>query len=267
MRAAGLPPQLSPGSRPLHDTSEALPRGAGVKDLALSPLGLRLQLWHRFRPWSGNFHMSQVQPKIKTQTHQRDPPAPEQPKPRTGRGPCQAGLRHQRSSFPGDAGGRPLRSQPGGSLQNQTYSRRVLGARAPWYLPRELPTQDHRRRCPARLRAASFPGVKTGNQPRRPSADEWHTDGTQTTTGRHSAPERKALSGRKKAWRSLGRTRRRGQRRPRQGSTSRTRRPAGQGAAQGGRGFSGCQSGEGGREGPRAEHGGLRAVRTPQVTP
>lgn len=189
MRAAGLPPQLSPGSRPLHDTSEALPRGAGVKDLALSPLGLRLQLWHRFRPWSGNFHMSQVQPKIKTQTHQRDPPAPEQPKPRTGRGPRQAGLRHQRSSFPGDAGGRPLRRQPGGSLQNQTYSRRVLGAHAPWYLPRELPTQDHRRRCPARLRAASFPGVKTGNQPRHPPTDEWHTDGTQTTTGRHSAPK------------------------------------------------------------------------------
>ena len=34
-----------------------------VKDLALQQLWCRLQMELRFNPWSGNFHMSQVQPK------------------------------------------------------------------------------------------------------------------------------------------------------------------------------------------------------------
>ena len=36
-----------------------------VKELALSLLGFRSLLWHRFNPWPRNFHMPQVQPKNK----------------------------------------------------------------------------------------------------------------------------------------------------------------------------------------------------------
>ena len=36
----------------------------GVKDLALLQLWCRLQLWHRFDPWLGNFYMPRVWPNI-----------------------------------------------------------------------------------------------------------------------------------------------------------------------------------------------------------
>ena len=34
-----------------------------VKDPVLPQLWCRLQLWHRFNPWPGNFHMLQTGPK------------------------------------------------------------------------------------------------------------------------------------------------------------------------------------------------------------
>ena len=40
-----------------------------IKDLALPQLWHRPQLWHGFDPWSRNFHMLRVQPKIKKERH------------------------------------------------------------------------------------------------------------------------------------------------------------------------------------------------------
>ena len=65
---------LSTPSHFLRSSLEApeFPVAQWVKDLALSLLWLWLQLWHRFHPWPGNFHLPQVWPeKILSSAAQR----------------------------------------------------------------------------------------------------------------------------------------------------------------------------------------------------